>query len=185
VAGSVPIPWRRIEQVSPRHLAVAATAALVAFVLVGVPSRDVVSPSLLVVAPAAAVAICAMILPGVSGAFLLESMGLYDPTLRALRELDVTYIAVFAASAAVGLGAFAKLLGWLLGRWHAVTMAALVGLMVGALRALWPWLDADRGLQPPPLTPSTLRAVALVAVGFAAVTLLARRGARDDGRLQQ
>lgn len=186
VAASLPIPWRRIDRPGAGEVAVVAIAAAVAFVLVGVPPREVADPTAVQGAAAAAVAICAMILPGVSGAFLLEAMGMYEPTLQAARNLDVGYVGAFILGAAAGLGAFSRLLGWLLERSHRVTMAALVGLMAGALRALWPWVAHDRGLEPPPADVGEVLAVcALALVGFAAVSALvtvASRRERADAR---
>lgn len=184
IAGSLAIPWARIERRTSREVAIAAGAALVAFVLVGLPPATVADPSLLFVFLAAAVAICAMILPGVSGAFLLLVFGIYQATLAAVRSLDIAYVAVFVAGAVLGLGAFAKLLSYLLRRHHATTMAALVGLMAGSLRALWPWLTEDRGFLPPPANmPEVLGALALALLGLAAITLLGRIGLASERRL--
>lgn len=184
VAASLPVPWRRISRRGPREFAIIAAAGVGAFVLVGVPPREVVDPSAWQGAAAASVAICAMILPGVSGAFLLEAMGMYEPTLDALRHLDVVYVVAFTAGAVVGLGAFSRLLGWLLENRPDATMAALVGLMGGALRALWPWVDEDRSLLAPPADAGTvLVVVALAAAGFVAVTALVAWGIRRE-RLQ-
>ena len=141
VAASLAVPWRERHGHETWHVAVAAVAAVVAFVLVGLPrSGDAADPGALRIAATAAVSINAMILPGVSGAFLLEVFGLYRTTLEALRSLDVGYIAAFAGGAGVGLGLAAKGLSWLLDRYHDATMAVLVGLLAGSLRALWPWV---------------------------------------------
>ena len=195
VAGSLVIPWREREAHRPWHVAVAAAAAVAAFLLVGLPrSGDAADPSLWRVAGTASVAINAMILPGVSGAFLLEVFGLYRPTLEALRALDVAYVAAFAGGAAVGLGAAAKGLGWLLDRYHDATMAVLVGLLTGSLRALWPWVGraehvgSDGAVEAVP-DPSVLLApgpdwplaLALGLGGFALVSALAWAGRRRLG----
>ncbi len=181
VAGSLAVPWRRIDRVTAAHAGVVALAGIAAFVLVGLPPQTVPNPGLGQVFASAAVAICAMILPGISGAFLLKVLGLYETTLGALRTLDVGYVAVFVLGAAVGLGLFARLLEHLLDRHHDMTMAALVGLMAGSLRALWPWLDADRGFLPPPADAGAVAAVvALALAGFALVTLLTRAGAATE-----
>ena len=176
IVASLALPWGRVAHRSPPVLASAVAGAVAAFVLVGLPAFDVGAPSLPRVAATAAVAICAMILPGVSGAYLLTVFGIYTPTLEALRALDVAYVATFVAGAAVGLGLFAKLLETLLRRWHDLTMAVLTGLMVGALRALWPWLDDDRGLLAPPAEPSILVVVGFGVAAFVVLRLLLRLG---------
>lgn len=176
ITGSLAIPWNRIGEHAARELIVAALAAVAAFVLVGLPPREIADPSLPVVFGAAAVAICAMILPGVSGSFLLFVMGLYTVTLEAVNQRDLLYIGVFAAGAVVGLGLFSKLLDYLLHRHHDLTMAALVGLMAGSLRALWPFQDADRNLLRPPADTSSLEVLLLAVLGFVAVVALARAG---------
>jgi hypothetical protein len=144
IVGSLAIPIRRLERIGPMEIGLMVVFALAAFLLVGLPDREVGDPPLPLVFAFASIAICAMILPGVSGAFLLVVLGIYEPTLLAVRSLDLAYIGVFAAGAVVGLGLFSKLLGWLLEHAHAVTMAALVGLMAGSLRALWPYLEDTR-----------------------------------------
>lgn len=196
VAASLIIPWRERRTHQTWHLAVAVVAAVAAFFLVGLPrSGDAADPSALRIAGTAAVAINAMILPGVSGAFLLEVFGLYRPTLEALRSLDVGYVATFALGAGVGLGLAAKGLSWLLDRHHDLTMTVLVGLLAGSLRALWPWVgrvehahsDGTVELVPDPsvlLAPGAdwPTALALAVLGFAFVTALAWVGRRQLDR---
>jgi putative membrane protein len=178
VAASVAIPWMRIEHPRAHHVLTVPLAAATAFVLVGLPPTEVTDPSLLRVFLAAAVAICAMILPGVSGSFLLAVLGMYAVTLAALRDADLVYILVFAGGAAVGLGLFSRVLGWLLEHRHDVTMAALVGLMAGSLRALWPWQEEDRTLLLPGAGQAVGPVLALFAAGFLFVTALTWWGHR-------
>jgi putative membrane protein len=178
IAGSLAIPWRRIAARRRVHYLAAAGAAVAAFLLVGLPPRAIPDPSLVVVFLAASIAICAMILPGVSGSFLLLVMGLYEATLRALSGRDIPYIVVFSVGAAVGLAIFSKILEFCLQKYHDLTMALLVGLMIGSLRALWPWLDLDRRLYAPPGGGETLVVAALALAGFVGVTLLAFLGGR-------
>lgn len=149
ILGSVPIPWLRITKRTSLQLAVMVLAAGAAFYLVGLPPREMTDPSLMAFFLAAAVAICAMILPGVSGAFLLLVLGMYKPVFEAIEMFDVAVIATFALGAGLGLGSFALGLKWLLERYHDLTMAALVGLMAGSLRSLWPWLAEDRSMLLP------------------------------------
>lgn len=178
IAGSLPIPWAEVTRRTPGVLAVAVVAAVAAFLLVGLPEAPDARPGLLQVFASAAVAICAMILPGVSGAFLLLVLGMYHVTLEAVRDLDLGYIATFAAGAIVGLGAFSKLLSWLLTRRRTLTMAALVGLMAGSLRRLWPWGGVDGQLEAPGDVGEAAAAALLAVAGVVVVRVLARAGAR-------
>jgi putative membrane protein len=149
VAASLAVPWRQIRDRTRRSLVIAVVAAVPAFALSGLPPGTIVDPALVVVFLGAALAVCAMILPGVSGSFLLLVVGLYEPTLRAVDDRNVAYLAVFAVGMVIGLGSFSLILGRLLGRHHDFTMAMLVGLMAGSLRALWPWQDEARDLLAP------------------------------------
>jgi putative membrane protein len=180
IAASLPLPWSRIGRRSARALVLLAALAVVAFFLVGLPDRDMASPALGFVFVAAMVAICAMILPGVSGAFLLLVMGMYEPTLDAVHTRDLAYIATFAAGAAVGISFFASLLRWLLVRARDITMAALVGLMVGSLRALWPFLEDDRSLRAPIEGDPVVAAVVAAVAGLVVVLALATLGDRGE-----
>jgi putative membrane protein len=86
-----------------------------------------------------AVAIMAMILPGISGSFLLLVLGQYLHVMEAVKALDLTTLVPFALGCAVGLMAFVRLLRWLLERWHGQTVALLVGVMAGSLWKIWPF----------------------------------------------
>jgi putative membrane protein len=173
ILASLVVPWRMWQRRRAHHVAVAAVAALLAFLMTGLPERDVADPSRLAVFVAAAFAICALTLPGVSGSYLLLALGLYAPTLEAVDARDLGYLAVFAAGALVGLGLFARILVKLLRDHRDITVAALLGLMVGSLRALWPWSAADGALLAPPSEASTVLPVALMALcGIAAVLTL-------------
>ncbi len=85
------------------------------------------------------IAICAMILPGISGSFILVLLGMYSTVLSAIKSLDLVFIAVFAVGAASGLMCFSRLLHWLLQRYHQSTMALLTGFLFGSLAIVWPW----------------------------------------------
>lgn len=86
-----------------------------------------------------AVAICAMILPGISGAFILLLLGKYQYIMQAVGELNVPVIAVFLFGAVAGIISFSHLLSWLLKRYHDATVAVLMGFMIGSLNKVWPW----------------------------------------------
>jgi putative membrane protein len=123
-----------------RELALVVAAAVLAFWLTGLSGAESFTrPSYLLVLLAAAVAVCALVVPGVSGSFFLLAVGLYQPTLTAVHERDLGYLAVFATGAALGLATFVQLLHYLLRHRRRATLLAMAGLMVGSLRALWPW----------------------------------------------
>ena len=85
------------------------------------------------------IAICAMILPGISGSFILLLLGSYQVVLGAVKNMDVTIIAVFGAGAVTGLISFSKLLSYLFKRFHDLIIAILTGFLVGSLNKVWPW----------------------------------------------
>jgi putative membrane protein len=86
-----------------------------------------------------ALAICAMILPGISGSFILLLLGKYEFILSALNEGKIGIIAVLMAGALTGIIAFSHLLSWLLQKFHHLTIAVLAGFMIGSLNKIWPW----------------------------------------------
>lgn len=86
-----------------------------------------------------ALAICAMILPGISGSFILLLLGKYQFILNALNEGRISIIAVLLTGALVGIISFSHLLSWLLRKFHHLTIAVLSGFMIGSLNKIWPW----------------------------------------------
>ena len=143
-------------------------AAAFSFALVSLPRQEVADPALALVFTAAAVAVCALVLPGVSGSFLLLAIGLYAPTIAAVNDLDFGYLSVFVLGAIVGLAMFSTALSWLLVNQRRITLVVMTGLMLGSLRALWPWQD-NLGK---PVSPESLTPLVFIAVGALVVTLL-------------
>lgn len=92
---------------------------------------------------AGSLAICAMILPGISGAFILVLLGAYQPVMDAISERDIKLIAIFAAGAIIGLLLFSKLLKWLFSNYKNLTFAILTGFILGSLNKIWPWKVID------------------------------------------
>lgn len=170
VLGSVLVPmrlsggsWRAPE------LLLVALGLLAGLAVTSLPTTGL-EPSPWIIAPAAAVAVCALVLPGVSGSFILLSLGLYQPTLQAVDDRDLGYLAWFGLWAVVGLVVIVKLMRHLLTRHHRGTMVVLAGVMIGALRSLWPWQDAAGALRGPAGDWPLLLAIA--ALGVLAVQLL-------------
>lgn len=88
-----------------------------------------------------AIAICAMILPGISGSFILLILGKYEFIIGAVKDLDIGVIVVFALGCVVGLLSFARFVSWLLSKYHDVTVGVLAGFMIGSLNKIWPWKE--------------------------------------------
>ncbi|MCC9606413.1 DUF368 domain-containing protein [Blastopirellula sp. JC732] len=122
------------------------------------------------------IAICAMILPGISGSYLLLILGMYRYLSGIPKALlkgeatgaDLVQFVVFALGCAIGLITFSKFLRWLLHRFEPQTMALMCGFMIGALRALWPWREGDAFVAPPS-TGALLGCVALALIAAVAV----------------
>lgn len=90
---------------------------------------------------AGALAICAMILPGISGAFILLLIGKYEFIINALLQINIPVILVFAVGCITGLLLFSRALSWILENYHSVTIALLAGFMLGSLNKVWPWKE--------------------------------------------
>lgn len=122
--------------------------AAAAFALLGIPALQIEDPPWWVLVLSGAVAVCALALPGLSGSFLLLTFGMYEPTLAAVSNRDVGYLALFVTGAIIGLASIVRLLGYLLRVRRRAVLLAATGLILGSLRALWPWQE-NSSLLPP------------------------------------
>jgi len=185
IAGSVVIVWSQVGRWDAGRVGIMIGVAALVFVGLGLQAEtsetatnQVDDPVLLAYFLAGAIAICAMILPGVSGSFLLVVLGMYAPVLAAVNERDLATLLVFVLGATVGLALFSQLLYWALRRHHDAVIAGLIGLMIGSVRILWPWpagLDSTAIEAPGEATAAT---IGTALVGFAvvvAIGLVARR----------
>jgi putative membrane protein len=139
------------------------------------------------------IAICAMILPGISGSFILVLLGMYKFILDAVSGFNLPVIAVFMVGAALGIILFSNLLSWLLKRYYDLTIALLAGFMIGSLNKVWPWKETvetfiDRHGEVKPLVeenilptsyetisglqPQLAGAIGLAALGFALIFII-------------
>ncbi|MDO5512768.1 DUF368 domain-containing protein [Corynebacterium sp.] len=150
---------RRAGMVVPLFL-VAAAVGFLGTSFVSAPRED---PSLLIVFVAAAVAVCALVLPGISGSYMLLAVGLYSPIMGSLSNREWPVIFTFMAGALVGIALFVKILTWALENHRTVTLTLMAGLMLGSLRSLWPWQSGDADLLPP--GDNVLAVVGLIALG--------------------
>lgn len=190
---------RQIGRFTPAVVLALATGAVVSFgITLMVPGQ--VTVTALTVFLAGAIAICAMILPGISGSFILLLMGMYAPVVNAIDERAFLTLGIFAAGCLTGLLLFSRLISWALSRFHALALALLTGFMVGSLNKVWPWKltrewGEDRHGDPLPLVQENVSpmdysvlvgephhltsALALAAVGIVLVLGLEWVGARQ------
>lgn len=175
VAASLVAPITMIDgRWRPREVVTAGLAVAVAFVVAGAPQLAS-EPGRVVVFLAAAIAVCALVLPGVSGAFLLLMFGLYEPTSQAVRDGDAGYLAIFVLGMVAGLSVFVKGLQWLLEHRRRITLAAMIGLIIGALRAMWPWQTEERVLLAPGESLGLAVLLALIGAGAVLAIILVER----------
>ena len=87
------------------------------------------------------IAICAMILPGISGSFMLVLLWMYETIMLAIKNFDITTIWIFATWAVIGIVLFSNVLSWLFKHYKMITLASLTGFMLGSLNKIWPWKD--------------------------------------------
>lgn len=138
VLASVTVVRKRVAKWSSGLVVVMLITTLLSFYFVGlIPLETPHTPFFVFLS--GAIAICAMILPGISGAFILVLLGKYGYILGALISLDILAIFTFGAGCILGLLSFSRLLRWLITHFHDPTIAALTGLMLGSLRKIWPW----------------------------------------------
>ncbi len=140
VLASVLSVSKRVKRWSPTTAGALLIGAVGAYLLVGaVPLQTPNTWWFLVLS--GALAICAMILPGISGAFILVLLGKYQFVLDAVNQRDLITLGLVGVGAGLGIVTFAQMLGWLFRRYHDLTVALLTGLMVGSLRKIWPWKE--------------------------------------------
>jgi putative membrane protein len=166
VAVGVKIRW------SLATLASLIAAAAAAFIIVGLPVLQNANHDPLTLFISGAIAICAMILPGISGSFILLILGQYQYVLNAVRDSDILTLALVAAGAAVGIVVFSRVLSYLLKHYYQVTIAALTGFMIGSLRTIWERASAGTVALPQFAAGEIALALALVALGFVVVSVL-------------
>ncbi len=156
---------RRVGLVIPLFL-IAAAVGFLGTSFVSAPQEN---PSLVVIFLAATVAVCALVLPGVSGSYILLAMGLYAPVIGAVSDRNWLVIVTFATGAVVGLALFIKVLTWALEKHRTISLTLMAGLMLGSLRSLWPWQNADAQVLPP--GDNVLAVVGLIVLGGVVVAV--------------
>ena len=139
VVASILVAWQMLNNRDSTRMIVLVTVALIAFFVLGLQSGSVSDPGLILFFFTGAIAICAMILPGISGSFLMLMLGMYAAFVGAVHDREFTNLVFFVLGALAGLTAFSTLLSWILEHHRDTLLAVLIGLMGGSLRVLWPW----------------------------------------------
>jgi putative membrane protein len=180
VLASIWIVSKRVERWNVSPILAVVLGAVGTYVLVGlVPVQTPNTWWFLFMS--GALVISAMVLPGVSGAFILVLLGKYQYLLSAVTSRDLVPLLWVIAGAGVGIVTFAQVLGWLFKRYHDTTVAVLMGMLIGSLRKIWPWKEtletildrhgkeipiAQRNVLPAALTGEVVGAILLAVVGF-------------------
>jgi putative membrane protein len=193
VAASIWSVSRRVRRWNLVTILSALVGALLLYWIVGLtPVETPTAPWFIFLS--GVIAICAMILPGISGSFILVLLGKYQYILSAVTGRDFVTLIIFTAGAAVGIVSFAQVLSWLLKRYHDLTVAFLIGLMVGSLRKLWPWkemvtsavspsLQYEVNVLPAGWTSEVTTALILAVIGFVLVLAVEALAARTEQRV--
>lgn len=181
VVGSIAVAMRMIRKPLISHIWVGLLVGGALFALLGLGTGAVrESPGLFAYFGSAALAICAMILPGISGSLILVLIGMYDSVLRAVNDRDFVAVGIFILGATVGLAFFSQILVVALRRWHDVVLAGLIGLMAGSLRVVWPWPDGVQGAGLGAPEGDLLMALLAAVVGFGVVLGVAQLTPEED-----
>lgn len=181
VLASVLVVRKRVSRWTPEKIALLLAAALAAYLIVGAVPVETPKTALAFFL-SGSIAIVAMILPGISGSFILVLLGKYEQVLAAVTERDVFTLLLVIAGAAIGLALFSRVLSWLFAHHHDFAIAVLTGFMLGSLRKIWPWKEVvstrvnSEGVEVPVQEVNTLPPVwdqtVLLAVFLAALAFI-------------
>lgn len=170
-------------------LAFIVGAAVAYYITVATPAET--PTNLLFIFLCGAIAICAMILPGISGSFILVLLGKYFFIMEAVKTFNIKIILVFAAGALIGITTFSRLLSFALKHFRNITLSVLTGFMLGSLNKVWPWKETvqtyvdSHGVVKPLVETNILpnvyvwEAAVLMVVGFLLVYLLEKLSAKS------
>lgn len=174
--------WRTI-------LSLVAGAAIAYFITVATPAET--PTNLPFIFLCGAIAICAMILPGISGSFILVLLGKYFYIMEAVKSFNISVMLTFICGAAIGITSFSRVLSFALRKFHDITISVLTGFMLGSLNKVWPWKETietytdSHGIVKPLVEANILpnqllwEAVALMILGFAIVYLLEKLSVKE------
>lgn len=179
VVGSVYIVSKRVSKWTVQRSLLSTIGFIITFIIVGLSSLGgSVAP--LAVLGTGAIAVTAMILPGISGSLIMVLLGQYEVIINAAAERDLFILTIFIVGAIAGLTLFVRLLTWLMKHYRLEVIAFLIGVMTGSLREIWPWKVTDISGSTTNVLPFlevlSLWAALLIVLGIAGVFILERVG---------
>lgn len=181
ILSSIIVAWRLIENRDLTRLMVMLAVGAVLFVFIGLRDgtsdagvHQAADPAVWMFFLSGSAAICAMILPGISGSLVLVMLGMYRPILDSVTDRELDSLSVFLAGAVIGLALFSQLLYRLLDRHRDTVIAGLIGLMIGSTRVLWPWPDGIDSTSLGTPADSIATAASLTAFGFVIILVIER-----------
>jgi len=190
VVGTIWIAWNLLDRVDGTAIAIMVGVGIALFLILGLRSdtevaegtAEIVTQPFWIFFLAGALAICAMILPGISGSFILVMIGMYTEVLGAVNDRDIVSIGATALGCIAGLAVFSTLLNWLLENYRNLVIAAMIGLMLGSMRVLWPWPKGTFTTRLEAPSGDVVLPIVLAIVGCAVVVVVERFGTRTgDG----
>ncbi|TGV04570.1 DUF368 domain-containing protein [Flavivirga rizhaonensis] len=196
IVASIYFVGKQISKWNTSVIIALIVGAGIAFYITRLPALTT-SESSLYLFFAGAIAICAMILPGISGSFILIILGAYKTLSDAIHDIDIKKILVFVGGALVGLLSFSHILKWLFKHYHNITLALLTGFIFGSLNKVWPWKKTltwhtnSKGIKTPILQESIspfsfdsesqlLFAIILMIIGFLTIFILEKVGSKKQ-----
>ena len=188
IVATVPIIARIIKQWTLSKILTVGIAAVVTYLIVGLVPMET-PQSMWFLFLCGALCISAMILPGISGAFILVLLGKYQFILDAISHRDFLSIGIFVSGIVIGILGFVRVLGWLFAKYHDITVTIITGIVIGSLRKIWPWKEIVETLTtshgkiipikeinifPEYFSGNTLVALIIAGLGFALALFLNR-----------
>ncbi len=182
VAGTVWIAWNLLDRVDGVAVGLMLGIGVALFFALGLRAdtevadgaAEVVTRPFWIFFLVGAVAICAMILPGISGSFILVMLGMYTEVLGAVTDRDLLSLGSFVIGCVAGLAVFSTLLNWLLENYRNWVIAAMIGLMLGSTRVLWPWPNGTHTTTLSAPSDDVVLPIALAAIGLVVVVAVER-----------
>jgi putative membrane protein len=138
VLASIPLVAKKVKTWNGSRIFAFTAGAIIAFLITDLPPVEDPGASWYLFV-SGMIAICAMILPGISGSFILLLLGSYSTVLNAVNQRDFVSIGIFGLGCVIGILSFSRLLKWMFDRYHDITVAILSGFLLGSLNKIWPW----------------------------------------------